>query len=140
MIQDMPVKRPVAAFVAIALLLPAISHGAERFQKLSGSQIRAKFTGMEMTDNVHWADVFGANGELRTFSMGKKKDGKWRVDKDELCLDPGKDEGGCYQVWLSGRRRDQAGRPAGRLRGRAATPNRPQLIASVRARQPDGTQ
>jgi hypothetical protein len=103
MIQDMPVKRPVAAFVAIALLLPAISHGAERFQKLSGSQIRAKFTGMEMTDNVHWADVFGANGELRTFSMGKKKEGKWRVDKDELCLDPGKDEGGCYQVWLSGR-------------------------------------
>src|ERR1700730_6089698 len=86
MIQDMPVKRPVAAFVAIALLLPAISHGAERFQKLSGSQIRAKFTGMEMTDNVHWADVFGANGELRTFSMGKKKEGKWRVEKDERCV------------------------------------------------------
>ena len=76
---------------------------AEKFQKLSGSQIRAKFTGMEMTDNVHLADVFGANGSLRSYSMGKKKDGKWRVEKDELCVDRGKDDGGCYQVWISGR-------------------------------------
>jgi hypothetical protein len=58
---------------------------------------------MEMTDNVHFADVFGANGNLKTYSMGHKKDGKWRVDKDELCVDRGKDDGGCYQVWISGK-------------------------------------
>jgi hypothetical protein len=58
---------------------------------------------MEMTDNVHFADVFGSNGNLKTYSMGHKKDGKWRVDKDELCVDRGKDDGGCYQVWISGK-------------------------------------
>jgi hypothetical protein len=86
-------------------LLASVSsgHTAEKFQKLSGSQIRAKFIGMEMTDNVHFADVFAANGGLRTYSMGHKKDGKWRVEKDELCVDRGKDDGGCYQVWISGK-------------------------------------
>ena len=93
------------AATAIAGLLVSSADGvaAEKFQKLGGSQIRAKFVGMEMTDNTHWADVFGPNGELKTYSMGAKKTGKWRVDKDELCVDRGKDDGGCYQVWLSGK-------------------------------------
>jgi hypothetical protein len=87
---------------------------AEKFQKLTGTQIRTKFTGMEMTDNVHFADVFGANGGLRTYSMGRKQDGKWRVEKDELCVDRGKDDGGCYQVWISGKNVEfrRAGLPA----------------------------
>jgi hypothetical protein len=95
--------------IAIAVTTTAWSlvcgvHGlaAEKFQKLGGSQIRAKFIGMEMTDNVHWADVFGPNGDLKSYPMGRKKDGKWRIEKDELCVDRGKD-GGCYQVWLSGK-------------------------------------
>jgi hypothetical protein len=35
--------------------------------------------------------------------MGRKKDGKWRIEKDELCVDRGKDDGGCYQVWMFGK-------------------------------------
>jgi hypothetical protein len=58
---------------------------------------------MEMADNVHFADVFDASGPLKTYSMGKKKDGKWRVENDERCVDRGKDDGGCYQVWISGK-------------------------------------
>jgi hypothetical protein len=97
-------KRSVLAIVAFAgLCAPLSGNGADKFQRLSGAQIRAKFIGMEMTDNVHWADVFGRNGDLTSYSMGKKKDGKWRVDKDELCIERGQDEGGCYQVWLSGK-------------------------------------
>src|SRR5215471_2423184 len=73
------------AIVTIAIVgLLAFSmddFAAERFQKLGGSQIRAKFVGMEMTDNVHWADVFGPNGDLKSYSMGRKKDGKWRIEK-----------------------------------------------------------
>jgi len=90
------------------------SDAAEKFQKLTGTQIRTKFTGMEMTDNVHFADVFGANGGLRTYSMGRKQDGKWRIEKDELCVDRGKDDGGCYQVWISGKNVEfrRAGLPA----------------------------
>jgi hypothetical protein len=99
------IRDVVAAIAATAALvaLNVNSHAEEKFLKLTGPQIRAKFTGMEMTDNTHWADVFGLNGELKTYSMGVKKPGKWRVDKDELCVDRGKDDGGCYQVWLSGK-------------------------------------
>jgi len=102
--------------MAIIGLLVAGTDGfaAERFQKLGGSQIRTKLAGMEMTDNVHWADVFGPNGNLKSYSMGRKKDGKWWIEKDELCVDRGKDDGGCYQVWLSGKNVElrRAGLPA----------------------------
>jgi hypothetical protein len=96
----------VPAVILVTLGLPASAvsgHAADKFQKLSGAQIRAKFAGMEMTDNVHFADVFGASGGLRTYAMGQKKDGKWRVERDELCVDRGKDDGGCYQVWIAGK-------------------------------------
>src|SRR5215470_14297316 len=105
----------VAAAAIVGLLAsPADGFAAEKFQKLGGSQIRAKFVGMEMTDNVHWADVFGPNGSLKSYSMGRKKDGKWWIEKDELCVDRGKDDGGCYQVWLSGKNVElrRAGLPA----------------------------
>src|SRR6266436_2765036 len=85
-------KRTVAAMAIIGLLV----------------------AGTEMTDNVHWADVFGPNGNLKSYSMGRKKDGKWWIEKDELCVDRGKDDGGCYQVWLSGKNVElrRAGLPA----------------------------
>jgi rhodanese-related sulfurtransferase len=98
--------RGMAAVTVVTLGLAASAlsgYAADKFQKLSGAQIRAKLTGMEMTDNVHFADVFGANGGLRTYAMGQKKDGKWRVEGDELCVDRGKDDGGCYQVWIAGK-------------------------------------
>jgi len=85
----------VAVTAALGLIVFGVNgYSAEKFQKLGGSQIRAKLAGMEMTDNVHYADVFGPNGALKTYSMGRKKDGKWRVEKDELCVDRGKDDGG----------------------------------------------
>jgi hypothetical protein len=77
---------------------------AEKFQKLSGAQIRGKLAGMEITDEVHWADVYGRDGTLTTFSMGKKSVGKWSVRNDELCHDRGKEFQGCYQVWVSGKK------------------------------------
>src|SRR5438128_4528314 len=82
----------------------SVAAAAEKFQKLSGSQIRAKLAGMEITDEAHWADVFASNGTLTSYSMSRKNTGKWHVQKDELCIDRGNDDGGCYQVWLSGKR------------------------------------
>jgi hypothetical protein len=80
----------IAATAMLGLLVSGVdSFATEKFQKLIG---------MEMTDNVHWADVFGPNGDLKSYSMGRKKDGKWRTEKDELCVDRGKDDGGRYQV------------------------------------------
>ena len=75
----------------------------DKFQKLTGAQIQAKFPGMEMTDQVHWGDVYQANGVLVTTEMGHKTSGKWRVQKDQLCLQRTTEIGsGCYDVWVSG--------------------------------------
>ena len=58
---------------------------------------------MELTDESHWGEVFERNGRLVVTSMGHKSLGKWRVQKDQLCLDPGtRPGGGCYEVWLAG--------------------------------------
>ena len=76
----------------------------QKFQKLTGAQIQAKFPGMELTDEAHWGEVFERNGTLTITSMDHKSAGKWWVQKDQLCLDTGKEPGGgCYEVWLSGR-------------------------------------
>jgi hypothetical protein len=76
----------------------------QKFQKLTGAQIQAKFRGMELTDEAHWGEIFERNGTLAITSMGHKSSGKWRIQKDQLCLDTGEEPGGgCYEVWLSGR-------------------------------------
>ena len=50
----------------------------QKFQKLTGAQIQAKFPGMELTDEAHWGEVFERNGTLTITSMGHKSTGKWR--------------------------------------------------------------
>jgi hypothetical protein len=58
---------------------------------------------MELTDEAHWGEVFQRNGTLAITSMGHKSFGKWRIQKDQLCLETGQEPGGgCYEVWLSG--------------------------------------
>jgi hypothetical protein len=70
--------------LVVAIALPAADALAEdSFHRLKGALIQAKFAGMEMTDEVHWADTYGRDGTL----MGKKRVGKWWVRKDELCHD-----------------------------------------------------
>lgn len=77
---------------------------ADNFKKLSGTQIRSRLPGMEMTDGTHWADQFAGDGTVASYSMGKKSTAKWHVQKDELCIDRSKEDSGCYQVWLSGKK------------------------------------
>ena len=93
-----------AAMVAVLCCVTLVDAvAAENFKKLTGGEIRAKVSGMEITDEVHSADVFGAGGALTSYAMGRKSAGKWRVERDRLCLDRGKEPGsGCYDVWLTG--------------------------------------
>jgi hypothetical protein len=91
-----------AGMAAISTQIGAVA--AEKLQKLSGAQIRAKFAGMQLTDEVHWRDVYDRDGTLRSYSMGTKKVGKWAIQKDELCLYLKEPDDGCYQVSLSGKR------------------------------------
>jgi hypothetical protein len=96
-------KMTAAAIVAsISLEVGAVA--TENSQKLSGAQIRAKFSGMQLTDEVHWRYVYDRDGRLRSYSMGTKKIGKWAIEKDELCLYLNEPDDGCYEVSLSGER------------------------------------
>jgi hypothetical protein len=94
----------LAAAVLCAFAVEARAESTEKFQRLTGAQVQARLAGMEITDETHWADVFASNGTLTSYSMGRKSSGKWHVQKDELCIDRGKDDGGCYQVWLAGKK------------------------------------
>jgi hypothetical protein len=87
---------------ATSISLGAVA--AENSQKLSGAQIRAKFAGMQLTDEVHWRDVYDRDGTLRSYSMGTKRVGKWAVEKDELCQFFKEPDDGCYEVSVSGNR------------------------------------
>jgi len=99
-------RLPTAVIViVISVISSATLHAEEKFQRLKGQQIRAKFAGMELTDQSHWGEVFKPNGTLKSFSMGHRTVGKWRVQKDQLCLDRGSElVGGCYEVWLAGKK------------------------------------
>jgi hypothetical protein len=90
-------------FVGVVAISPD-TRAEEKFQKLTGSQIQARLAGMELTDEVHWDDLYQPNGVLVTNKMGHKTIGKWRIQKDQLCLDRGRELGnGCYEVWLAGK-------------------------------------
>jgi hypothetical protein len=99
-------NKRLALLASAALCVVAVTaraESAEKLQRLTGAQIQARLA-VEITDETHWAHVFAASGILTSYSIGRKSSGKLRVQKDELCIDRGMDEGGCYQVWLSGKK------------------------------------
>jgi hypothetical protein len=88
---------------AACLLFASAALATEPFRHLTGREITSRFTGMELTDEVHWAYVFERGGRLKIFSMGRPGTGSWKVESNELCLDRPPDEARCYEVWVSGR-------------------------------------
>jgi hypothetical protein len=92
-----------AALVAVAFATGAASE--EKFQKLTGSQIRARIAGMEVSDEVHWRELYDRSGKVTSSSMGRKRTGKWRVENDQLCVELEKEPiANCYEVWVSGKK------------------------------------
>jgi hypothetical protein len=77
----------------------------EKLQKLSGGQIRAKIAGMELADEVRWRELYERSGTVTSNSMGRKRTAKWRIEKDQLCIEFDKEPPGkCYEVWMSGKK------------------------------------
>jgi len=75
----------VLAGIGSLVALDAGFVAAENLKKLSGAQIRAKLSGKEVTDEVHYRDVYEHDGTLRSYSMGSKKRGKWTIQGDDLA-------------------------------------------------------
>jgi hypothetical protein len=101
-------RKELWALVIATTLLPgwSLAQGtavADAYHRIKGREIASRFTGIELTDEVHWAYVFERGGHLKSFSMGKAGTGTWKVERDELCLDRPPDEPRCYEVWASGR-------------------------------------
>ena len=90
----------MAPVMLIAWLSASLA--AARFQRLTGAQIQARFSGMDLSDGVHWRDSYERGGTLKSHSMGKARSGTGKVDHNQLCIDLGRDSGGCYDVWLAG--------------------------------------
>jgi len=102
----------MAAALALIVLLVASALAADAFRRLGSKDIATRLTGMELTDDVHWAYVLERGGRVRSFSMGRASTGSWRVDKDELCIHRPPDELRCYEVWVSGQRVELRSEPA----------------------------
>ena len=100
-------KSRLGTAVTAATVVAALASGAaaeERLKRLWAGQIRAKMAGMELTDGVHWRELYGRGGTVTSDSMGRKRTGKWRVEKDQLCIEFDKDPPAkCYEVWMSGK-------------------------------------
>ncbi|WP_165405307.1 hypothetical protein [Bradyrhizobium genosp. SA-3] len=99
------IKRFIAVLAGIGSLV-ALDAGfvaAENLKKLSGAQIRAKLSGKEVTDEVHYRDVYEHDGTLRSYAMGSKKRGKWTIQGDDLCIDLPEPDGGCFEVTAAGK-------------------------------------
>lgn len=87
---------------AIAATMATTPNAAEKFHKLAAEEIRAKLSGMEITDEVHWAELYNRDGTLTTWNMAKKAIGTWSAKGGELCLNEGRKPTDCKEVWLSG--------------------------------------
>ena len=98
----------IARTTALAIMTLATVPAAlavDGFRKLSGAQIAVTLGGMQFTDEVHWRQVYGKDGTLRSFDMGRKDVGRWRIRGNEICTDLGDDgDNNCFEVWLRGNR------------------------------------
>ena len=93
-------SRSSVAFIGVILAFPG--QAAETFRKLKDTEIEARLAGMEITDGVHWAEQYMRDGTFKAFHMGKPSKGKWNVRNGQLCIDDGKPDFECKEVWLSG--------------------------------------
>jgi hypothetical protein len=92
------------AVVVIASTLSAatLAQAADSFRKLNDNEIRSKLSGMEITDDIHWAEQYMRDGTLKSFDMGSATTGMWRAQNGNLCIDNGTTDSECREVWISG--------------------------------------
>jgi hypothetical protein len=97
-------KRFATIVFFAAAVFGATANAEGTLQKLNGAQIRSKIVGMEFTDQVHWRFAYERGGTLAGMSMGRKRTGKWRIEKNQLCVEYDKEPPlKCYDVWASGK-------------------------------------
>ena len=93
-----------AASVALAgMILAQGPAEAADFRRLRAEQIRTHVVGRDITDDFHWTEHYRRDGVLVFDDMGRRRGGRWKIERDMLCL--ARETGGafnCFQVWASG--------------------------------------
>jgi hypothetical protein len=80
----------------------ALAMGAEAYRRLSDGEVKAKLTGMEMSD-PHSSEQYMRDGTVRIVTMGRRIVGKWHVKDGRLCIEaPQAEDSRCKEVWRSG--------------------------------------
>ena len=88
------------AVCVVSLTIPA--QAAETYRKLSDSEIKAKLSGMEMSE-PHSSEQYMRDGTARIVTMGRRITAKWKVKDGKLCIEaPKADDSRCKEVWRSG--------------------------------------
>ena len=91
-----------ALLVLAAICIAASATAAETYRKLSDSEIKAKLTGMEISD-PHFSEQYMRDGTVRIVTMGRRIVGKWKVKGGQLCIEaPKPEDSRCKEVWRSG--------------------------------------
>jgi hypothetical protein len=92
---------PIFAIAALGSLCWSVS-AAETYRKLSDSEIKAKLTGMEISD-PHFSEQYMRDGTVRVVTMGRRIVGKWTVKGGQLCIEaPKPEDTRCKEVWRTG--------------------------------------
>jgi hypothetical protein len=77
------------------------------YKRMSGAAIRKAIVGKEITDGFHYTDQFGANGKGTFITLGRRKEGKWEIKDDQLCMvshSRTSDAMECFELWRDGDR------------------------------------
>ena len=100
--------RRTASWGAMGVLLagvalPLLPTSAAEFRRLRAEQIRARIAGRDITDDFHWTEYYQRDGVLVLTDMGRRRDGRWKIERDMLCLARGPGAAfDCFQVWVAG--------------------------------------
>ena len=81
---------------------PSSSAAVAAPNMLTGAQIRHAILGHELTDGVHWAWTFRPAGRLSIDENGQSGRGRWRIERDRLCIDAGYGDA-CHTVSIERR-------------------------------------
>ena len=91
-----------AALVLVSVVTALPASAAESYRKLTEAEIKAKLTGMEISE-PHFSEQYMRDGTVRIVTMGRRIIGKWKVKGGQLCIEaPKSEDSRCKEVWRSG--------------------------------------
>ena len=96
-------RRLSVVAVLVSALVPTWVGAAEtKSRRLGAAEIRARISGHDLTDGVHWRRHFKPNGVLESIDLGEKSTGRWTIRSDRLCFAARKEDPlECYDVFAA---------------------------------------